>query len=89
MTGILSPPLCRFATAPNSHANFQFRRPACTPNTPYRGSDTGSKDRIHPQAVARAVREGRLLYRDAFDLTGLRGATFDRYIASVEASAGG
>jgi Zn-dependent peptidase ImmA (M78 family) len=41
------------------------------------------------EAVARAVREGRLLYRDAFDLTGLRGATFDRYIASLEGSAGG
>jgi Zn-dependent peptidase ImmA (M78 family) len=41
------------------------------------------------EAVARAVREGRLLYRDAFDLTGLRGATFDRYIASLEASVGG
>ena len=29
--------------------------------------------------VVRAVREGRLLYREAFDLTGLRGKTFDRY----------
>ena len=44
--------------------------------------------RSFAEAVARAVREGRLLYRDAFDLTGLRGATFDRYIASLEASAG-
>ena len=30
--------------------------------------------RAFAEAVARAVREGRLLYRDAFDLTGLRGA---------------
>jgi len=44
--------------------------------------------RSFAEAVVRAVREGRLLYRDAFDLTGLRGATFDRYIASLESSTG-
>ena len=38
-------------------------------------------------AVGRAVKAGRLLYRDAFELTGLRGATFDRYVTSVETSA--
>jgi Zn-dependent peptidase ImmA (M78 family) len=30
-------------------------------------------------AVIRAVKEGRLLYRDAYRLTGLHGKTFDRY----------
>lgn len=30
-------------------------------------------------AVMRAVKEGRLLYRDAYRLTGLHGKTFDRY----------
>ena len=30
-------------------------------------------------AVVRAAREGRLLYRDAYELTGLYGKTFDRY----------
>ncbi|RIK83784.1 MAG: DNA-binding protein [Planctomycetota bacterium] len=30
-------------------------------------------------AVVRAVREGRLLYREAYELTDLRGDTFDRY----------
>ena len=38
------------------------------------------KWRVGPRfggAVARAVREGRLLYRDAYSLTGLRGKTFD------------
>ncbi len=30
-------------------------------------------------AVVRAAREGRLLYRDAYRLTGLRGKTFDSY----------
>jgi Zn-dependent peptidase ImmA (M78 family) len=38
-------------------------------------------------AVGRAVKSGRLLYRDAFELTGLRGATFDRYVTSVETAA--
>jgi Zn-dependent peptidase ImmA (M78 family) len=41
--------------------------------------------RAFAEAVVRAVREGRLLYRDAFELTGLRGATFDRYVATLEA----
>lgn len=35
--------------------------------------------------VARAAREGRLLYRDAYHLTGLHGATFDRYAKSIGA----
>lgn len=30
-------------------------------------------------AVVRAVKEGRLLYRDAYSLTGLKGVTFDRF----------
>ncbi len=34
--------------------------------------------KVFAETIARAVREGRLLYRDAFELTGLRGATFDR-----------
>lgn len=42
--------------------------------------------RVFAEAVARAAKEGRLLYRDAFELTGLRGATFDRYIATLEAA---
>ncbi len=45
--------------------------------------------RVFAEAVARAVKEGRLLYRDAFELTGLRGATFDKYVATVEGAAQG
>jgi Zn-dependent peptidase ImmA (M78 family) len=45
--------------------------------------------RVFAEAVARAVKEGRLLYRDAFELTGLRGATFDKYVATVEGAAPG
>ena len=33
--------------------------------------------------VVRAAREGRLLYRDAYALTGLRGKTFDRLASSM------
>ena len=43
--------------------------------------------RAFAEAVVRAVREGRLLYRDAFQLTGLHWATFDRYVATLEAPA--
>jgi Zn-dependent peptidase ImmA (M78 family) len=45
--------------------------------------------RAFAEAVGRAVKEGRLLYRDAFELTGLRGATFDRYLATIDGAAEG
>ncbi|MBI2383788.1 MAG: ImmA/IrrE family metallo-endopeptidase [Gammaproteobacteria bacterium] len=35
------------------------------------------------RAVVRAAKEGRLLYRDAFELTGMRGATFDKFAQSL------
>ncbi len=35
------------------------------------------------RAVSRAAREGRLLYRDAYRLTDLHGATFDKYLSRV------
>jgi len=38
------------------------------------------------EAVVRATQEGRLLYRDAFVLTDLRGETFARYTARLEAT---
>jgi len=37
------------------------------------------------EAVIGAAKEGRLLYRDAFQLTGLKGETFDRYVKSFGA----
>jgi Zn-dependent peptidase ImmA (M78 family) len=43
--------------------------------------------RVFAEAIARAAKEGRLLYRDAYQLTGLRGEIFDRYIAKLEAGA--
>jgi Zn-dependent peptidase ImmA (M78 family) len=39
--------------------------------------------RVFAEAVHRAVREGRLLYREAFELTGLYGATFDKYMSKL------
>lgn len=38
------------------------------------------------RAVALAAKEGRLLYRDAYRLTDLHGATFDKYVKRLEAS---
>jgi len=35
-------------------------------------------------AVVRATREGKLLYSEAYDLTGLYGKTFDRYASSLD-----
>lgn len=34
-------------------------------------------------AIIRAVSEGRLLYRDAYALTGLKGKTFDRFVKNL------
>lgn len=39
----------------------------------------GRVGRRYAHAVVRAAREGRLLYREAYALTGLRGGTFDKY----------
>ena len=36
--------------------------------------------------VVRALREGRLLYRQAYELTGLRGRTFDTFVEQMEES---
>ena len=35
-------------------------------------------------AVSRAVKEGRLSYREAYSLTGLRGDTFDVFMRSLD-----
>ncbi len=37
-------------------------------------------------AVIRAAKEGKLLYSEAYHLTGLYGRTFERYAASLEIS---
>jgi Zn-dependent peptidase ImmA (M78 family) len=44
----------------------------------------------HPfaSAIARAVKSGRLLYHEAYNLTGLQGATFDKYIFKVQTEGG-
>lgn len=36
-------------------------------------------------AIARAVKEGRLLYREAYSLTGLKGRTFDQFVERMGA----
>ena len=36
------------------------------------------------RAALRAVKEGRLLYREAYDLTGLHGDTFDKFAAGLD-----
>jgi Zn-dependent peptidase ImmA (M78 family) len=44
--------------------------------------------RVFGEAVGRAVASGRLLYRDAFALTGLSGATFEKYIKTLGVAQG-
>lgn len=43
----------------------------------------GRVGRRFAEAVVYAAKEGRLLYRDAYQLTGLYGATFDRYAKHI------
>jgi len=73
----------------NEYSEGERRRSAAQSGGNFYATQNSRIGRSFGEAVARAVREGRLLYSDAFDLTGLRGATFDRYIASLEGSAGG
>ncbi len=40
--------------------------------------------RLFGAAIARAVAEGRLFYREAYSLTGLKGKTFDKFMAQVD-----
>jgi hypothetical protein len=40
------------------------------------------------EAIMRAAREGKLLYRDAYKLTGLQAATFDKYIQKISKETG-
>jgi len=72
----------------NEYREDERRRSAAQSGGNFYATQNSRIGRSFGEAVGRAVREGRLLYRDAFDLTGLRGATFDRYIASLETSAG-
>ena len=72
----------------NEYSEDERRRSAVQSGGNFYATQNSRIGRSFAEAVARAVREGRLLYRDAFDLTGLHGATFDRYIARLEASAG-
>jgi Zn-dependent peptidase ImmA (M78 family) len=77
-----------FSSFYNEYIEDERRRSSAQSGGNFYATQNSRIGRSFAEAVARAVREGRLLYRDAFDLTGLRGATFDRYIASLEAAAG-
>jgi Zn-dependent peptidase ImmA (M78 family) len=46
-------------------------------------TQNGRVGRRFAQAVGRAVKEGQLLYSEAYRLTGLYGKTFDRFVASL------
>lgn len=47
-------------------------------------TQNGRLGRRFAEAVFRSAKEGRLLYRDAYQLTGLYGATFDQYAKRFE-----
>jgi Zn-dependent peptidase ImmA (M78 family) len=75
----------RFYKAYQEDERQRAARPAAGGN--FYATQNSRVGRVFAEAVVRAVREGRLLYRDAFQLTGLRGATFDRYVETLETAA--
>lgn len=66
----------------------EYQRRERTPGRGGEGGDFYATQRLRlgrrfGEAVVRAVREGRLLYSEAYRLTGLYGRTFDRYARLV------
>lgn len=72
---------------------FQFYEQSESDEQRVRGKQTAGGDfyatqntrvgRRFVKLVSRAAHEGKLLYRDAYSLTGLSGATFDQYVKSL------
>ena len=63
------------------------RRPDETTGSNFWNSQNVRIGRRFGAAISRAVREGRLSYREAYALTGLRGGTFDAYVRSLDPAA--
>lgn len=53
------------------------------PGGDFYANQNGRVGRRFAYAVVRAAKEGRLLYREAYQLTGLQGKTFDKYAKSL------
>ncbi len=66
----------------NAHMGAEFKKAKTTGGNFYATQDYRVGRRFSG-AVFRAAREGRLLYRDAYSLTGLYGATFDAYMKKL------
>ena len=63
------------------------RRPNETTGGNFWNSQNVRIGRRFGAAVSRAVKEGRLSYREAYALTGLRGDTFDTFVLSLDPAA--
>ena len=61
----------------------QHRKPKGREGGNFYTTQTLRLGRYFAEAVVRAAREGTLLYREAYQLTGLCGKTFDRYAQSL------
>lgn len=59
------------------------RRPARTTGGDFYNNQNVRVGKRFARAVMRAAKEGRLLYGDAYKLTGLYGATFDKYAKAL------
>ena len=60
------------------------RRPDETTGGDFWNSQNVRIGRRFGAAVSRAVKEGRLSYREAYALTGLHGDTFDTFVRSLD-----
>jgi len=61
----------------------EIRRKSKKPGGSFWNSQAVRIGELFGSAVAQATLEGRLLYRDAYRLTGLYGKSFDRYLAQL------
>lgn len=74
----------RFSSFYRSYVEAARRKAKDAGGGDFYGTQALRVGRRFGDAVARAAREGRLLYSTAYELTGLRGATFDRYVERLD-----
>lgn len=73
-----------FAQFYDGYQQQAARRPDETSGGNFWNSQNVRIGRRFGAAVSRAVKEGRLSYREAYSLTGLRGDTFDTFVRSLD-----
>ena len=69
-------------------AGFRAKKAAAEPGGNFYANCDFRIGRPFASAVGQAVKSGKLLYSDAYKLTGLQGAQFDRYVFKISGGGG-